>query len=43
MGTSDGFVYFYNMCNLHTNTKYIVDHMEYIQSVQLLRDGVYKF
>ncbi|OAD53840.1 hypothetical protein WN48_08813 [Eufriesea mexicana] len=38
VGTSDGFIYFYNMCNLSTNTKYVVDHMECVQSVQFLRD-----
>lgn len=42
MGTSAGFVYFYNIPNLRTS-KQIVDHMEYIESVKLLRDGIYKF
>ncbi|XP_068980267.1 uncharacterized protein [Bombus flavifrons] len=37
MGTSAGFVYFYNIPNLRTS-KHIVDHMEYIESVKLLRD-----
>ncbi|KOC60887.1 hypothetical protein WH47_05665 [Habropoda laboriosa] len=39
MGTSEGFVYFYDISNLSRSTKCVVDHMEYIRKVQLLRDG----
>ena len=42
IGTSEGFIYFYNIPNLQI-TEFIVDHMEYVQSVRILRDGIYKF
>ncbi|CAL7952119.1 unnamed protein product [Xylocopa violacea] len=38
VGTSEGFIYFYDTCYLHTRTKHIVDHMEYIKTVQFCRN-----
>ncbi|CAK9815636.1 hypothetical protein ANTQUA_LOCUS8533 [Anthophora quadrimaculata] len=38
VGTSEGYVYFYDLSNLSINTKCIVDDMEYLHRVQFLRD-----
>ncbi|XP_031369888.1 uncharacterized protein LOC102673039 isoform X2 [Apis dorsata] len=36
VGTSEGFIYFYNICNLNANVKYIIDHMEYIKKTNII-------
>lgn len=41
MGTSEGFIYIYNLPNVQT-CEYIVNHLEYVHSIKLCRDGIYK-
>nr|XP_034191058.1 uncharacterized protein LOC117609173 isoform X2 [Osmia lignaria]XP_034191059.1 uncharacterized protein LOC117609173 isoform X2 [Osmia lignaria] len=37
IGTSEGFVYFYDIHHLHTRTNCVVDSKEYLQSIHILR------
>ena len=35
IGTSEGYIYFYDICNLHKGAIYVADHKEYVRSVHL--------
>ncbi|XP_054003927.1 uncharacterized protein LOC128889891 [Hylaeus anthracinus] len=38
VGTSEGYIYFYNISRLYEGSIYTADHMEYVHSVQFIRD-----
>ncbi|XP_043249719.1 uncharacterized protein LOC122395873 [Colletes gigas] len=38
IGTSEGYIYFYDINKLYKGSIYIADHMEYVHSVQFIRD-----
>ncbi|KZC10240.1 PREDICTED: uncharacterized protein LOC107188316 [Dufourea novaeangliae] len=38
IGTSEGYIYFYDMCALQKGPVYVADHMEYINTVQFITD-----
>ncbi|XP_076163120.1 uncharacterized protein LOC143144513 [Ptiloglossa arizonensis] len=38
IGTSKGYIYFYDVSRLYKDFIYIADHMEYVHSIQFIRD-----
>nr|XP_033326108.1 uncharacterized protein LOC117220344 isoform X1 [Megalopta genalis] len=38
VGSSEGYIYFYDICDIHKGAFYVVDHLECVQSIQFIRD-----
>lgn len=39
IGTSDGYIYFYDIHNLYERAIHVIDNKEYLRSIHILRSG----
>ncbi|XP_012142476.2 uncharacterized protein LOC100879040 isoform X1 [Megachile rotundata] len=39
IGTSEGYIYFYDINNLHEHANHVIDNKEYLRSIHILRSG----